>query len=111
FGSDSVASCRIDHRRVLHFLPTRRSSDLDAAWEREAARLGRVTLAVYDWPGADRSTALGTAVSQAVPSESAALVANKHAPFVMVDRKSTRLNSSHVKSSYAVFCLKKKKHN
>src|SRR5690606_40862453 len=24
------------------------------------------------------------------------------------DRKSTRLNSSHVKSSYAVFCLKKK---
>src|SRR5690606_39539204 len=27
----------------------------------------------------------------------------------MVDRKSTRLNSSHVKISYAVFCLKKKK--
>src|SRR5690606_40319368 len=26
-----------------------------------------------------------------------------------VDRKSTRLNSSHVKISYAVFCLKKKK--
>src|SRR5438067_7616023 len=26
------------------------------------------------------------------------------------DRKSTRLNSSHVSSSYAVFCLKKKKH-
>src|SRR5690606_41664328 len=25
------------------------------------------------------------------------------------DRKSTRLNSSHVKSSYAVFCLKKKR--
>src|SRR5690606_23915945 len=27
----------------------------------------------------------------------------------MADRKSTRLNSSHVKISYAVFCLKKKK--
>src|SRR5690606_39675976 len=27
----------------------------------------------------------------------------------MIDRKSTRLNSSHVKISYAVFCLKKKK--
>src|SRR5207302_4843433 len=27
----------------------------------------------------------------------------------MTDRKSTRLNSSHVKISYAVFCLKKKK--
>src|SRR5690606_41572141 len=28
---------------------------------------------------------------------------------LQVDRKSTRLNSSHVKISYAVFCLKKKK--
>src|SRR5690554_3907728 len=27
------------------------------------------------------------------------------------DRKSTRLNSSHVRISYAVFCLKKKTHN
>src|SRR3989442_10001871 len=27
---------------------------------------------------------------------------------VQVDRKSTRLNSSHVRISYAVFCLKKK---
>src|SRR5690606_40753823 len=31
---------------------------------------------------------------------------------VEIDRKSTRLNSSHVKSSYAVFCLKtKSEHN
>src|SRR5690606_41200050 len=30
---------------------------------------------------------------------------------VLQDRKSTRLNSSHVKISYAVFCLKKKKKN
>src|SRR5690554_7299535 len=28
-----------------------------------------------------------------------------------IDRKSTRLNSSHVRISYAVFCLKKKKNN
>src|SRR5436309_8010742 len=28
---------------------------------------------------------------------------------IFTDRKSTRLNSSHVKISYAVFCLKKKK--
>src|SRR5256885_11796345 len=28
---------------------------------------------------------------------------------VLVDRKSTRLNSSHLVISYAVFCLKKKK--
>src|SRR5690606_39279139 len=35
-----------------------------------------------------------------------------HAGLVRIggeDRKSTRLNSSHVKISYAVFCLKKKK--
>src|SRR3712207_8910807 len=28
-----------------------------------------------------------------------------------IDRKSTRLNSSHANISYAVFCLKKKKNN
>src|SRR5437899_9215784 len=31
------------------------------------------------------------------------------APGVPIDRKSTRLNSSHLGISYAVFCLKKKK--
>src|SRR5690554_7345163 len=31
------------------------------------------------------------------------------APAGQIDRKSTRLNSSHVRISYAVFCLKKKK--
>src|SRR5690606_40427436 len=38
--------------------------------------------------------------------------AGGHAPLQVVDpedRKSTRLNSSHVKISYAVFCLKKKR--
>src|SRR5690606_41188768 len=41
-----------------------------------------------------------------------------HRPFndagfagIRIDRKSTRLNSSHVKISYAVFCLKKKMHS
>src|SRR3712207_7943681 len=29
--------------------------------------------------------------------------------FLSIDRKSTRLNSSHANISYAVFCLKKKK--
>src|SRR2546430_5152695 len=32
-------------------------------------------------------------------------------PENVVDRKSTRLNSSHSQISYAVFCLKKKKNN
>src|SRR5436309_10295314 len=31
-----------------------------------------------------------------------------HYDHIFIDRKSTRLNSSHVKISYAVFCLKKK---
>src|SRR5215475_6294595 len=35
--------------------------------------------------------------------------AGRHARACWRDRKSTRLNSSHVKISYAVFCLKKKK--
>src|SRR3712207_8245465 len=33
-----------------------------------------------------------------------------HDTQIMGDRKSTRLNSSHANISYAVFCLKKKKH-
>src|SRR3712207_8018229 len=42
-------------------------------------------------------------------------IARQERPFavdavVILDRKSTRLNSSHANISYAVFCLKKKKH-
>src|SRR5690349_23730813 len=33
----------------------------------------------------------------------------RHPQNLLRDRKSTRLNSSHVEISYAVFCLKKKK--
>src|SRR5690606_39803815 len=44
------------------------------------------------------------------PSGSAAWRLSEE-PFFQSDRKSTRLNSSHVKISYAVFCLKKKKKN
>src|SRR5256886_4760523 len=35
----------------------------------------------------------------------------EHEVIAPLDRKSTRLNSSHSQISYAVFCLKKKKHN
>src|SRR5688572_33115944 len=44
----------------------------------------------------------------AVPPIVTCAFARKLVP-VMVDRKSTRLNSSHSQISYAVFCLKKKK--
>src|SRR5690349_21076771 len=36
------------------------------------------------------------------------IVVNGAPRTVTADRKSTRLNSSHVENSYAVFCLKKK---
>src|SRR5690554_7264340 len=35
----------------------------------------------------------------------------KKSTSILKDRKSTRLNSSHVRISYAVFCLKKKTHH
>src|SRR5690625_6468099 len=43
--------------------------------------------------------------------QKAPLLVVLHDPRRMEDRKSTRLNSSHVAISYAVFCLKKKKKN
>src|SRR5436305_8202588 len=39
----------------------------------------------------------------------AALIPHVDLAWLGIDRKSTRLNSSHVRISYAVFCLKKKK--
>src|SRR5699024_4274881 len=42
-------------------------------------------------------------------SASALLTRNNFGLLDLEDRKSTRLNSSHVSISYAVFCLKKKK--
>src|SRR5690606_40752227 len=41
----------------------------------------------------------------------AVITVDQESARVELDRKSTRLNSSHVKISYAVFCLKKKKRN
>src|SRR5690625_7425759 len=67
--------------RVLHSFPTRRSSDL------RRGELPRDGLA---------------------PVVDGGLEA--HRGGVGADRKSTRLNSSHVAISYAVFCLKKKTH-
>src|SRR5690554_7492410 len=66
------------HDRDLHSFPTRRSSDLP----RPKARVPSVL---------------------PCPMRSAPSVF-----FARVDRKSTRLNSSHVRISYAVFCFKKK---
>src|SRR5690625_6430181 len=68
--------------------PTRRSSDLAPCQGRQAHGHGQ---------------------SQAVPDRQAVVrrALPQHGE-LQPDRKSTRLNSSHVASSYAVFCLKKK---
>src|SRR5256885_16989201 len=51
------------------------------------------------------------ALARRGPDAAAGVVPQASCPAVRVDRKSTRLNSSHLVISYAVFCLKKKKHS
>src|SRR5438067_10583984 len=45
------------------------------------------------------------------PRRPVAIAMDAQVAAAALDRKSTRLNSSHVSISYAVFCLKKKKKN
>src|SRR5690606_41715462 len=95
-------------QRVLHSFPTRRSSDLlrpagDAEDAQDEDRLH------------DRRRRAGRPVRQdRAPVPAAPARPPRRDPAAAdgrgsaADRKSTRLNSSHVKISYAVFCLKKK---
>src|SRR2546430_11083255 len=46
------------------------------------------------------------ALKEVLPEDELMMITKKG---IMIDRKSTRLNSSHSQISYAVFCLKKKK--
>src|SRR5690606_39939778 len=67
----------------------------------EAIAPGRIDLGVGRAPGSDPLTAFAL-------NPNAATAADAFPEQVRdLDRKSTRLNSSHVKISYAVFCLKK----
>src|SRR5205085_7906137 len=95
------------HHRHLHSFPTRRSSDLSA---RRCSMPCRHSMRrSFTTPKPPRNSILRRCawrcppVKRCRPSYSAA---SKN-----VDRKSTRLNSSHSQISYAVFCLKKKKKN
>src|SRR5690606_41677164 len=86
--------------RDLHSLPTRRSSDLKAdgvhrSMVRRAGKTRRTQ-------GEGRSADPPARKPRCPPVQ-------QHRGGLEQDRKSTRLNSSHVKISYAVFCLKKKK--
>src|SRR5437660_5556169 len=57
----------------------------------------------------ERRTSIGRAENAAaVCREPVRRIVERAAAFSARDRKSTRLNSSHVAISYAVFCLKKK---
>src|SRR5687768_18164043 len=53
--------------------------------------------------------AMGPAAARRLVSHELAVLVVPIWPASLVDRKSTRLNSSHGYISYAVFCLKKKK--
>src|SRR5690606_35574739 len=59
-------------------------------------------------PQISRPSALGKPAPPELVGALTACSKNQLTPYFR-DRKSTRLNSSHVKISYAVFCLKKKK--
>src|SRR5690606_41715436 len=102
--------CVVDHRD-LHSFPTRRSSDLPA-------ELGPVELKiqVHQDQATIQVQAQNASVREALEMHVHRLreaLANNGLGLAQFDvsaqdRKSTRLNSSHVKISYAVFCLKKK---
>src|SRR5690606_41979677 len=94
-------------RRYLHSFPTRRSSDL----VRLLHLAGRPTYdvrALRTWLKSDES--VDTVAFFILRGETDDPAATEQ-ELALIDRKSTRLNSSHVKISYAVFCLKKKKNN
>src|SRR5690554_7196985 len=85
--------------------PTRRSSDLAKGWIQEAAK--RMLLNNLDPEVAEKPEELivyGGRGKAARNWQALSLIVE-----TLEDRKSTRLNSSHVRISYAVFCLKKKK--
>src|SRR5437870_7387541 len=93
--------------RDLHSFPTRRSSDLGAVehvLQFPAAQLlmERAAMARPGFCLRSGDEALAVArICQRLDGIPLALE-------LAADRKSTRLNSSHVAISYAVFCLKKK---
>src|SRR5207253_11156818 len=95
--------------RALLSFPTRRSSDLDTAVVvvDEEPQLGRDRLA--DLAHVVEPVELARERLEHLQVRDRPCVAGALLRRRTLDRKSTRLNSSHVAISYAVFCLKKKK--
>src|SRR5207253_9849485 len=99
-----VVSSALSLRRALPPFPTRRSSDLDAFLNIAAPIHGIAKDELWSLERTEWRKRIGAA-AVAVVLEAPQLVFRD----AVEDRKSTRLNSSHVAISYAVFCLKKKK--
>src|SRR5207249_11650212 len=100
------STCSAAHRDLPSF-PTRRSSDLQAELFNEIHRWVKQAWNRIESEGADRRAAERRyAVVRDFLKAASQVLAEAWG-----DRKSTRLNSSHVSISYAVFCLKKKKQN
>src|SRR5690554_7538266 len=59
--------------------------------------------------GSEKKTAVNMLVQATLLKEAVEIIETEMKKTMIEDRKSTRLNSSHVRISYAVFCLKKKK--
>src|SRR5207248_8829787 len=97
--------------RSLHSFPTRRSSDLARARPR-ARLLPRTCRAHVRTPlrlgVAARTAGRGARGEVSLVARARAARHGAGAALRRLDRKSTRLNSSHRTISYAVFCLKKK---
>src|SRR5690606_41988328 len=99
------------YHRDLHSFPTRRSSDLNVKEQLNNKEVHPLTWIPSTWfamglPFVALSTAatlmyknLGVSDSKIAFWTSLIMM-----PWTLKDRKSTRLNSSHVKISYAVFC-------
>src|SRR5690606_41936143 len=97
--------------RHLHSFPTRRSSDLSRGLRRGLVADRQPPVRSDEMAGIAVRIALQVilVLRLGFPEVTHRLDLRHHLARPEADRKSTRLNSSHVKISYAVFCLKKKK--
>src|SRR5690606_41818152 len=92
---------------ALHSFPTRRSSDLKKRNKASGDHMRVPHATLHATPDGDEFRAPRSRshnLEDALTPHDNGEMSKREAQ----DRKSTRLNSSHVKISYAVFCLKKK---
>src|SRR5690242_20881790 len=105
--------CQSQKRVLIHFFfsSRRRHTRLTCDWSSDVCSSDLA--GGDDVPGAPRQPgAVEVALEELVqPEDVRQRLLEVDALHVEQDRKSTRLNSSHMSISYAVFCLKKKKKN